>query len=125
MGIYDPVQGGSGIYSGGEVGKNVPAMGPFKNFNPKLQGPGSGKIKAAIYAARLAGKYFKRNPRFAARIGAVAGGALVSNYASDNKYRKTLRATKSRYSTRRRYYADKHRFCCCCSNRGRTSKRRM
>ncbi len=112
MAIADP----RGIYQGG-IGKDVPAMGPFRNYQPKIQGPGSGKIKAIISGGKYVYGYFKKNPRFAARIGAVAGGAVVK-YATYSTRRKTPFAKKSFYSSKRSYYSDKYRVrdkrsCCC------------
>ncbi len=34
------------------IGKDFPALGPFKNFKPNLVGPGSAKLKFAIRIAQ-------------------------------------------------------------------------
>ncbi len=117
--LYDPVQQGTGIFSGGEAGKNIPALGPFKNFKPNIIGPGGGKIKAVIKGGVYVARYFRRNPRFGARIAAVGVGYGVSRYAASNKYRKAFQSRKSVYSRKwRNFRKDNSRRCecarCCC-----------
>ncbi len=116
-------------FAGQSLGKDVPGMGPFKNYTPKLQGPGSGKIKAAIYAAQLGYRYFKRNPRFGARIGAVAGGAGVSYYfgktQANGPYRKTRSSIQSRYYSKRNARNKNADKCCCCTKHHSRGKRRF
>ncbi len=125
MAIYDPVVSGAGIYSGGELGKDAPFYSPIRGYNIKVHGPGAGKVKAVIAAAQYGYRYFKRNPRFAARLGAVAGGALVSNYATNNKYRKTYGSAKFSRSSFRRNHTYNNRVCCCRTSRNSyRSKRR-
>ncbi len=102
---------------GETVGKKFPALGPFKSFNPKIIGPGSGKIKAAIELA----KFIARNPFIA---GGVAGIATVGVLSIDNgsvptnagtySYGKALRTSNKRFQSKR--YAAKlrdRRSCCC------------
>ncbi len=102
------------------LGKDVPAMGPFRNYMPKIQGPGSGRIKAVIIGANYVYRYFRKNPRFGARIAAVGGGYGVSRYATSNKYRKTHRAVQSVYNRKRRGKQRrivKHPCCTICNGR--------
>ncbi len=122
MTIYVPTD----EYSGVSLGKDIPGMGPFRNFTPKLQGPGSAKIKIAIRAAQFGYRYFRKNPRFGARIGAVAGGAGV-RYAADNQYRETRGSAFTVRSGKRSYNGFKYRVrksksCCCCTPRRKRGK---
>ncbi len=96
------------------LGKDIPGMGPFKNYQPKLHGPGSGRIKAVIYGANYVARYFRKNPRFGARIGAVAGGAAVN--ASRNKYGKALYpnfSKRNRFRSNSKYKANRRDSCKC------------
>ncbi len=123
MAIYEAVDP-TGVFSGGIVRDSLYGKSTGL-FNPKIMGPGSGRIKLAIRGARYIGRYFRKNPRFAARIGAVAGGYGVSRYASSNKYGKALRTTKLVYSRRRRTNTVNNKQCCCCTNgHGKRGKRR-
>ncbi len=123
MAIYEAVDP-TGVFSGG-IGRDSPYGKAPGLFKPKIMGPGSGRIKLAIRGAQYFGRYFRKNPRFAARIAAVAGGYGVSRYASSNKYRKALRATKLVYGRRRRFNATNNKQCCCCTNgHGKRNQRR-
>ncbi len=44
------------------IGRDIPGMGPFRNFNPKLSGPGGSKIKAGIYIGWKVGKFIASRP---------------------------------------------------------------
>ncbi len=44
------------------VGKDFPAMGPFRNLRPNIVGPGSGKIKFGILVAGRIAKYILSRP---------------------------------------------------------------
>ncbi len=90
--LYDPVQSGSGIYSGGEIGKNAPFYSPIKGYKITFPGGGRGRIGSIISGAQYVGRYFRKNPRFGARIGAVAGGLAVERYynATKSSRRKTF-----------------------------------
>ncbi len=120
MAIYEPTYSGTGIYSGVSLGKDVPAMGPFRSYNPKYLGFGGGKVKAVISGLYYASRYFRKNPRFGARIGAVAAGAGI-RYASDYKKHQALRPFTSRSYRKRSYNRatsrDNHcRRCCSCTS---------
>ncbi len=120
MTIYEPVSpSGTGVYSG-TLGKDAPFYSPIRGFNIKVHGPGAGKVKAVIAAAQYGYRYFKRNPRFAARLGAVAAGAGV-RYATSNQHRKARGATQFVRGSFRGYNRSKYsirksnaRKCCCC-----------
>ncbi len=125
MTIYDPVFDGTGIFSGGELGKNYPTVGPFKNFKPRLSGRG-GRFGPVISGAKYIGRYFRKNPRFGARIGAVVTGAAVE-YATRSKYRQTYRAATNIYGGSRRYSKYNNGSCCkqcTCKPNKRNSRRR-
>ncbi len=115
MGIYEPVQDGTGVFSGG-VGKDSPYGKQTGQFRPKLFGR-AGRFGPVISGAKYIGRYFRKNPRFGARIGAVAGGAGVKYYASQSKYRQALRTTQSRSYRSWRYNKYRSRNCCCCTGR--------
>ncbi len=118
MAIYEPASRGAGIFSGQSIGKEVPSMGPFKSFRPKLVGPGSGKVKAAIRGMYYVGRYFRKNPRFGARIGAVATGAAVryGTNATNNQYRKAYGTAKSGRGGFRSNNSYNNRVQCCCTS---------
>ncbi len=111
MPIYEPVYNGEAIYSGG-VGKDSPYGKATGLYKPALVGPGSGRIKLLIKGAHYVHRYFRKNPRFGARIGAVVTGAGVE-YASRNKYRKTYRPVQSFRSGKRRIKYSRTNARCC------------
>ncbi len=110
MAIYEPAS-----EFNRSIGKDIPAMGPFKNYKPNLIGPAGGKIKALIRGGVYVGSYFSRNPRFAARIAAVGVGYGVSRYASSNKYGKAYSPKKFGYNRKRSNNKFTTSKCCCCS----------
>ncbi len=59
-------------------GKEVPAMGPWKNIKPKIYGPGAGKIKAGIYAAYTISKFVSQRPW---ALGTLTGTAIGTGLA--------------------------------------------
>ncbi len=125
MTIYEPVFQEYGIYSQG-VGKDSPYGKQTSIWKPNVYGPGGGRFRGIINVGVRGYQYFKKNPRFVARIGAVGAGAGV-RYATDSKYRKTLRATKSfRYSKRsyfKRSFSRRKATTCCCHTQ--SGSRRM
>ncbi len=44
------------------LGKDIPAMGPFKNYKPSIVGPHSSKIKVGIYIGLKVGRYVLSRP---------------------------------------------------------------
>ncbi len=111
MTLFEPALDGTGIYSTG-VGKDSPYGKQTGLFKPKLF-RGGGRFGAIGTAINTAGRYFRKNPRFAARIGAVAGGAAVryasQNARSNSKYQ-TLRST-NKY---KRSFRSRTSVQCCC-----------
>ncbi len=99
-------------------GKEIPAMGPFKNFNPKLQGPGGSKIKAGLYGAYQLGKFVSRRPwargtLTGTLIGTGTGLIGKRKNARTNQFNKALRTNiKHRYRKRRSF----ERGACQCCN---------
>lgn len=116
MTIYDPTIDGTGVFSGGEFGKDAPFYSPIKGYGYKLYGPSTGRFGAYIKGAQYVYRYFRKNPRFGARIGAVAGGALVkyaSQNARPNKFNQTLRSSYSSNYRKRKQFQLRHGGCCC------------
>ncbi len=113
MAIYEPTIQGTGIFSGG-VGKDSPYGKSTGLFKPQYH-RFSGRFGGIGTAIKFAGRYFQKNPRFGARIGAVAGGAAVK-YATSGKYGKTYRSVQSRQRGFRKYNKPDNRDCCCHSN---------
>ncbi len=118
MAIYEPVFDGTGVYSSG-IGKDSPYGKQTGLFKPQLY-RGAGRFGPIVSGAKYIGRYFRKNPRFGARIGAVAGGAAV-RYASSNQQRKALRSSQSvnyrkrfrhKYQTRRRNRCGCRHVCC-------------
>ncbi len=105
-------------YSGG-VGKDVPAMGPFKSYSPRLLS-GGGRFAGIIQAGYTVGRHFYKNRKFYTRAGAVVTGAGVK-YASSNNKQQTLRAVHKRFNNngyRKRYGVRQRNSqrCCCCNH---------
>ncbi len=112
------------------IGKDIPAMGPFKNYKPNLKGPGGAKIKGAILAGQFAWKYFFSKPKL---VGIVAGTAIAGGLQivgpSNNQFNQTYSSNQfgNRYS--RKYKQCKPRIqyrsrCNCNSNTGANRKYR-
>ncbi len=112
MVIYDPVQYGSGIYGSG-LGKDVPAMGPFRNYTPKLQG-GKGRFAGVIKGGTILYNFARKHPYFTGGAGAIAIGAgLSGRNATQSEYNKALSANfagKRGFRSRKKY----SRNTCCC-----------
>ncbi len=126
MAIFEPVYKGEPVFGGG-IGKDSPYGKATGLYRPNIVGPGSGRIKAVIKGAEYVGRYFRKNPRFGARIIAVGGGALVANRyrnAPGSKYRKTLYSTKSFQRGFRRNKQSLNRSCCCCTKSHNRRQRR-
>ncbi len=116
MTLYEPALDGSGIFSGG-VGKDSPygkqTAFPRYSMLPR----GRGRIGSIVQGAYYVGRYFRKNPRFGARIGAVVTGAGVRHFygsnARTNKHYQTLRAKGKQFGYKRKSkYNNTH--CCCC-----------
>ncbi len=115
-----PIAGVSPNYG---VGKDIPAMGPFRNYQPKLQGPGSGKLKAVIIAGQFAYNQLKNRPSLGGALTGIAIGTGVTldygENASSNQLDKALRAIRQ-YSSRKRSSKGRrpgkrsHTKCCRC-----------
>ncbi len=111
------------------IGKDVPAMGPFRNFKVNLVGPGGGKVRGAIKAGLYISRYIsKSNSRLA---GSIAGTSIASglalNNAADNQFNQTLRPV-SRYNNSfrsgRTQRTSKRNCCTCCINHKRGKYRK-
>ncbi len=117
MAIVEPFTE-QGVYSG-NLGKDIPGMGPFKNFKPNLQGPGSGKIKFAILVGGKLVWYYKE------RVAGVATGIAIGTGASldgttSNTVNETLQPVYSNYSRFRNNPKYKLRYRCTCRRRDRS-----
>ncbi len=131
MSFYEPVFDGSGIYSG-NVGKNQPAMGPWKNFKPNIIGPGSGKLKAVYRIGQYVAGQFRGNPRFTARVTAVGTGAAIKalsggkvNGPSNGSFNQAYSLGYANKRKRNKHYNKPNiRGCCCCGQEHRTRGRR-
>ncbi len=62
------------------IGKDYPTSGPYKPYRPNIIGPGSGKIKAAIYAGYQIGKFILSRPW---AKGTLTGTAIGTGLALD------------------------------------------
>ncbi len=99
------------------VGKEFPTLGPFKSFKPKLIGPGSGKIKAAIQIAK-----FLTNPFTVGGLLGIAIGTGTevepseTQVTSSNQYNKALRSFQQRNGRSKRYrkFSSSRRNNCAC-----------
>ncbi len=108
----------SSILSIDGLGKDVPTMGPWKNFNPRLQsgrGRGQAIINAGILAYRFAVKY--RRP--ITGIGAVGAGALVGrrNGKTNGKFYQAHSPVYRPKRSKLRNIKSSPRRCCCCTKR--------
>ncbi len=68
------------------LGKDYPTMGPWKNFNPKLVGPGGSKVKVAIYAGYQIGKFLWSRPWVKGSLTGIAIGTglgIVGTFQTD------------------------------------------
>ncbi len=122
--IYDPVQSGAGIFSGGEIGKNAPFYSPIKAYNVKLVGPGGGRVKAIIAGGRYVYNYFGKYPKFAGSVTGITAGGIIYN-ASKSSRGKTLQSKVPIYGSGKRYTKQRGAHCCCCTKRRSAGKRRM
>ncbi len=123
MTIYVP----SDELSGVSIGKDIPGMGPFRNYTPKLQGPGGAKVKIAILAAKYGYNYVRKHYKFFTGVGVVASGAAV-NYGktkTNGPYRETRGTIQSRYYRKRNARNKNFDQCCCCTKQHRRGKRRF
>ncbi len=103
------------------IGKDVPAMGPFKNYKPNIVGPGSGKIKVGIYIATQIGQFVLKRPWAKGTLTGTAIGTglgLVGETAKDagtaNYYQALYQRGKR--SNRKRRYKNYRTRSGCCSN---------
>ncbi len=108
-----------------QFGKDVPAMGPFKNYRPNIVGPHSSKIKVGIYIGTQLGKFLWSRPWVKGTLSGIAissgvnligpkNGSPVGNYKAHAKYRKrgNSKQYNKKYRTGRRQVA-KRCHCCC------------
>ncbi len=100
------------------LGKDIPAMGPFKGFKPNIVGPGSGKVKAAIKIAEYIARGLYYRPSLAGSIsGIVIGTGVALNASQDagtNQLNKALRSAKS-FNNRKRNRNRSKRVKHCCT----------
>ncbi len=80
MPIVEPTYDSSGVYSGISIGKDVPAMGPFKSFKPKIIGPGSGKAKLLFRGGKYVYNYLYKYPKFSGSLTGIGGSLVASQY---------------------------------------------
>ncbi len=96
------------------VGKDIPALGPFKNFKPNLVGPVGGKLKVAIKIAQAAASGEGISGLLAGTI-LGTGVALVDEILQkkddiSDKQRKTFRSSYNyRLSFGQRQRTDHHK----------------
>ncbi len=99
------------------LGKDVPAMGPFKNYVPNVKGPkvGPGGI---VSGAITIGTHVYKNRKFYTRLFSVATGAGVRGGVNGKTNYPQYKALQTRQSIRsyRRYSSNKdnHKCCRCC-----------
>ncbi len=89
-----------------EIGKDIPGMGPFRNYKPKLVGPAGSKIKAGIYIGYQVGKFIMSRPWAKGTLTGTAIGTglgLIGEAPSDNQHIKTLRSGGKRSNSRSRH----------------------
>lgn len=102
----------------GTIGKELPSLGPFRNFKPKIYGPGSGKFKAAVAAGQFVWKHKERI--FGILTGNAIGTGLLLDGSQKNarsyKQYQTLRSQKQLYNRGRRSKQRQYNNCCCGSS---------
>ncbi len=99
---------------GQSVGKDFPASGPFKSYQPKVIGPGSGKLKVAI---RIANYLLSRKGIAGTLSGAVIGTGLAldgQKNISSQSYRLSQAYNKPRHRNNINRQRKKHNCCRCC-----------
>ncbi len=101
------------------IGKNYPGQGPFRNFTPKLVGPGSGKVKILIRAGQYIGRQLYARPTLSGSITGIAigTGLTVNRVETNYKFNQALRYTKQSYRSRFKYYRKRGRRGSDCSCR--------
>ncbi len=112
------------------LGKDVPAMGPFRNLKVNLQGPGAGKIKVGVYIAGKLAQFVSRRPwakGVASGIALSGSYEVIRNGKTNRNFQKARRTNQSSYYRKRssnKYYVGK---CCrpkCCKHEYRNSTRK-
>ncbi len=90
MTIYDFNEGLS-------MGRDTPYGKWTQPYGIKIQGPGSGKIKALITGAGIVGGYVAKHYKFFTGVGVVAIGAGVASLGgtSNNQFGETFRTFSS------------------------------
>ncbi len=124
MAIYEPIQDGTGVYSGG-VGKDSPYGKATGLYTPRLAGSRS-RVGTIIEGMRFGYRAIRKHYKLSTGIGVIATGAGV-RYATKGTYRKALRQRKSVYNNRRRSRKQNNSNCCCVTRRKhsyRSSRRR-
>ncbi len=108
------------------IGKDVPAMGPWKNYRPAIVGPHSSKIKVGIYIGYKLGRFLLGRPWVKGALSGAAIGTgigLIGEISQDvgttgdhqtyAQYRKrsSVKRNNKKYRSRRSTTSAKH--CCC------------
>ncbi len=108
------------VYDSMSFGRDVPAMGPFRNFNPKFVGPAGGKVKAIIYTGYKLSRFIASRPWAKGTLtGTAIGTGLGLNGENEtgNNNNQALRAVRQRSGRIRRhkkYGANTRRGTSCC-----------
>ncbi len=111
------------------IGKDIPAMGPFKGFKPNIVGPGAGKIKVLIYGGIQVGRFVLSRPWAKGTItGTLIGTGLTigddPTQSISNQFNQTLRPVRRRFTRKRRYKVNNMHNCCCPTSSRRYNRRR-
>ncbi len=118
MAIYEPVFDSTGIFGGGEVGKDRPVSGNWASYKPKLV-RGRGRAAAIIKGGQYLYRYLRNHPKISAGIVSV-GGVAIGN-AINNSLNKTLRSNSGHRGRKRSFRRNNSRAngskrCCHCCN---------
>ncbi len=111
------------------IGKDVPAMGPFKNYSPKLMGPKIGP-GGFIGGAISIGTHVYKNYKFYTKMFSALAGTGVSGGINGKGNSSQYKALQTRFAVQRRKRRggkqNAHPVCCCCrQKRSKRSRRRM
>ncbi len=102
------------------VGKDIPAMGPFKNYNPRFVGPVGSKIKFGIIVGGRLGKYLLSRPWAKGTLTGTAIGTGLGIEDGSNEtnvgtagYNKAHAQYRKRGGSHRKYTKHRNRTSCC------------
>ncbi len=103
------------------IGKDIPAMGPWKNFNPNLVGPGVGP-GGLLRGIKEASRFVAKNYKFFTRIAVIPSGTGIAGLEigsqTPNRYFKkssqAYRPAQSRSNYRRKQGRIHPNRCCKC-----------